>query len=130
MDSAPIPATSPADTGKLRLLTLADLDSRTRAARQARELMDSIETDLGGSERLSAAERQIVQRAAVTGALLESMEAHWLSGDGIDLQAYLPAANAQRRLLESLGLQRRTKDVTPSLSEYLSRRTTDHTEAA
>lgn len=118
-DSATIPARTNSDKGKVRLLTLDSLDGRTRSARLAKSLVETIEDDLGGSDRLSIAERQLVQRAAVLGAILESQEAAWLAGDGIDFNTYLPALNAQRRVMESLGLQRRQHDVTPSLSDYL-----------
>jgi hypothetical protein len=49
--------------GKLRLLTLGHLDGRTAAARRARELIEAIQADLGGGDRLSEGERQLVQRA-------------------------------------------------------------------
>jgi len=60
--------------GKLRLLPRADIDRRTAAFRRVEDLTAAIESDLGGADRLSAGERQIVQRAAVTCALLEDME--------------------------------------------------------
>lgn len=107
-------------TGKVRLLTLADLDSRTRAARQANALVAAIEDDLGGAERLSIAERQIAQRAAVLGAVLEGIEVEWLAGKTVDVGAYLAGINAQRRCLESLGLRRRPRDVTPDLRDYVA----------
>ena len=88
---------------KARLLTLADLDGRTAAARRARELVGEIESDLGGGDHLSAAERQLVQRAAVLGAMIESEEVRWLSGDTIAVEGHLAAINAQRRVLQRLG---------------------------
>lgn len=121
-DTATIPATSTADASKLRLLTLGSLDGRTKAARQVRELLADVESDLGGSHQLTAAQRQIALRACVIGAILESQETGWISGDGINLGDYLPAANAQRRLLESLGLKRHARRVPdPSLHEYVKR---------
>jgi hypothetical protein len=66
--------------GKLRLLTLGHLDGRTAAARRARELIEAIELDLGGSDHLSEGSRQLVQRAAVLGTFIESCEVQWLGG--------------------------------------------------
>jgi hypothetical protein len=122
-DSAEIEAGNTADpptkaTGKLRLLTLSDLDRRTAAYRECRKLIDEIETDLGGGDRLSTGERQLVQRAAVLGALLEDTESRWIEGQPIDPTSYCTVINAQRRVLESLGLQRRARDVTPDPLEY------------
>ena len=55
------------ETDKTKLLTLGQLDGRTVAAKSVRALIDAIEDDLGGSDRLSAGEREIVKRAAVAG---------------------------------------------------------------
>jgi hypothetical protein len=106
--------------GKLRLLTLGHLDGRTAAARRARELIEAIETDLGGGDRLSEGERQLVQRAAVLGAYIESCEVKWLGGAAVELQDYLAAINAQRRVLATIGLERRARNVTPDLHDYLA----------
>ena len=104
------------------MLTLDDLDGRTLAARRAKSLVESIEIDLGGSDRLTAAQRELVTRAAVMGALLEDKETRLLMGKRSDLSNYLATVNAQRRVLETLGLSRRMRDVTPDLREYVGAR--------
>jgi hypothetical protein len=106
-------------TQRARLLTLDKIDARTAAARAARDMMANIEADLGGREQLSTAELQLIQRAAITGAVLESMEAEWLATGQIDAATYVALGNAQRRYLETVGLKRATRDVTPTLSQYL-----------
>jgi hypothetical protein len=106
-------------SGKMRLLTLGHLDGRTAAARRARELIEAIELDLGGGDRVSEGTRQLVQRAAVLGAYIENCEALWLGGQVVDLPDYLAAINAQRRVLATIGLDRRPRNVTPSVAEYV-----------
>jgi hypothetical protein len=55
------------------------------------------------------------------GAMVESNEACWLSGDTVDLTSYFAALNSQRRILVTLGLERRSKDITPpSVEAYLA----------
>ena len=108
--------------GKIRLLSLHDLDRRTAAYRRTVDLIEQIETDAGGHDRLSTGERQIIQRIALTCALAEHLEARWLSGEEIDPVLYCTLANAQKRLLESVGLRRVPRDVTPSLTDYLRSR--------
>jgi hypothetical protein len=103
---------------KLRLKTLNQLDGRTFASRRARELIAAIENDLGGSDAMTEGLRQLVQRAAVLGALIESNETAWLAGDAVDLNTYFQAINSQRRILSTLG----TRDVTPPLAQYLAER--------
>lgn len=115
--------------GKQRLLTLDHLDGRTLAARRARELIESIETDLGGGDRITEGQRQLIQRAAVLGTCIESCEARWLAGEPVEMAEYLAAVNAQRRVLVTLGLERRARDVTPSLSEYMATRAAEKTDA-
>jgi hypothetical protein len=105
-------------TQKARLLTLDAIDGRTSAARAARDMMADIESDLGGRDQLSTAELQLIQRAAITGAIIEDMEAAWLAGGQIDVQTYLALGNAQRRHLETIGLKRAPRDIT-TLGEIL-----------
>lgn len=125
VESAAIPAGStaappPKEGSKARLLTLGHLDQRTAAARRARELIEAIETDLGGSAGLSEGSRQLVQRAAVLGTFIESCEAQWLGGSAVDLADYLAAINSQRRVLATIGLERRARNVTPSVAAYVA----------
>jgi hypothetical protein len=42
---------------------------------------------------------------------IEHQEALWLAGEEVDETALLAAVNCQRRLLETVGLQRRAKDI-------------------
>jgi hypothetical protein len=116
--------------GKLRLLTLGHLDGRTAAARRARELIEAIEADLGGGDRLTEGSRQLVQRAAVLGTYIESCEAQWLAGEAVELADYLAAINAQRRVLATIGLERRARDITPDLGSYIARKTAEASAAA
>jgi len=55
---------------------------------------------------------------------LEHLESKFASNEGVastdQLLLYQRTANSTRRLLESVGLKRRAKDVTPSLEDYLA----------
>jgi hypothetical protein len=104
---------------KVRLLTLADLDQRTTAAKRAATLIKRITGDLGGQDRLATGEQQIIQRAAFLGVLAEDVESRWLLGEDIDATVLATIANAQRRLLESVGLKRVPRNVTPSVADYV-----------
>lgn len=102
---------APDDRNKVRLLTLADLDGRTNAAKAAKRLIADLESDLGGADTISAGQRALVMRAAVAGAMVEHLEATWLSGGDYDVVTYTMLAKLQVRLLTALGLERRMKDV-------------------
>jgi hypothetical protein len=82
---------------------------------RCRDLIATHLADLGGEENCSAAEKAIVRRAAVIITELEILEtqlalARRTNPDLLDL--YVRVASGLRRLLETIGLQRRPKDVT------------------
>jgi hypothetical protein len=109
-------------SGKIRLHSLDQLDQRTNAARRVRSLVSGIEEDLGGTDYLSVAQRQLAQRAALLSAVLEHHEAEWLERGEIDLEDYTRALNAMARVLGMLGLERRKRDVTPDPLAYARQR--------
>lgn len=120
---------SEAGKGKSRMLTLADIDRRTAAYKNTRQLIDAIEGDLGGGDILSTAERQMVQRAGVLGAILEDIETKWIGGGDMDPVTYTTVINAQRRMFEILGTKKRVKDVTPDLRDYLASKSQEATQS-
>lgn len=116
-------ANAPAKAGgKARLRTLDDLDRRTKAAQATFELRDSIASDLGGLDHLSAMERELVDGAALLGAMIKDLGTNYLSGDPIDLSEFMALTNAQRRLLADIGLERRARNITPSLNDIIAGR--------
>lgn len=106
---------------KVRLRSLDDLDCRTSAARRAHDLVAGLENDLGGANNLSTGQREIIKRAALSGVVCEDLECKWLEGAKIDVSDYALLANAQRRLLATVGLERRAKDVSPEADRLTAR---------
>ena len=103
---------------------LADVDHRTAWMRRLRDLIKLHTNDLGGEDFVSESEQRLVRRAAMLTIQLEMMDARFALNEGeasrVDLETYQRASNSLRRLLESLGLGRRPRDVTgPSLGEIL-----------
>jgi hypothetical protein len=85
-------------------------------------LIDLHLSDLGGIDAASEAERSIIRRAACLTVELERLELDFaLAGaakpEQIDL--YQRVSNTLRRHLESVGLKRVPRDVTPDLQTYL-----------
>jgi hypothetical protein len=101
---------------------LSGVDGRSPWVRRCKDIISEAIADLGGFDNTSAAERSIVRRAATLSVELERMERQFaLAGeaDPDDLDAYQRCANSLRRLLEAVGLQRRARDVGPSLGDIL-----------
>lgn len=124
-DRSALAATKPTHRSRVTngSAVLPGVDGRSVWMRRLRDLIDLHVSDLGGDAAVSAAERSIVRRAATLTVELERMEgAFALAGeaapDALDL--YQRTAGNLRRLLESVGLERRARDVTPSLSQYLA----------
>lgn len=102
---------------------LPGVDGRSAWVRRCKDVIAAHLSDLGGEDNTSAAERSIVRRASVLTVELERLEAKFaLAGEASvnDLDLYQRTAGNLRRLLEAVGLQRRARDMTPSLAEYLA----------
>ena len=60
----------------------------------------------------------LVRRASAIETELEQMEGRLSCGETVDLDAFTRAAGHLRRILETLGLERRQREL-PSLEQYL-----------
>ena len=86
-------------------------DGRSPWARRWRDLIELHVADLGGVAALSEAQRSLVKRAATIECELEQVEGRLSLGKAQDLATYATAAAHLRRLFESLGLERRARDM-------------------
>jgi hypothetical protein len=104
---------------------LPNVDGRTFWVRRYRDLIALHLSDLGGEEAASEGEKALTRRCACLIIELERLEQRFaLAGEASPkaLLLYQTCANTLRRLLATLGLQRRSRDITPSLAEYLNAR--------
>jgi hypothetical protein len=105
---------------KTRLRTLEhDLDGRTHAAQKAKLTVSGLISDLGGSEQITVGQHQLVMRAAILSAFIEDIEVRWLAKEPVEEGTWFAAVNSLRRCLVSLGLERRLRQVGPSLGDVL-----------
>jgi hypothetical protein len=106
---------------KLAIPTVDQIDGRSSAAKRMQSIKNALTRDLG--DDLSAAQKILVSKAAVLAVALESADAAATNGVEIDLAIYGTAASHLRRILETLGLRRVPKDITPkTLDSYLAER--------
>ncbi|MDF0583307.1 hypothetical protein [Bradyrhizobium yuanmingense] len=105
-------------------------DKQSPWARRLRDLLALMVSDLGGCENCSEAEKSLVRRASMLTLQLELIEQKWAQSGGEasdkSLITYQRVANSLRRILESIGLKRRSRDITPSLTDYLRQRQEEH----
>ena len=109
-------------TNRSRLLEGGD--GRGPWARRMRDVIELHISDLGGLENASEAEKSIIRRAATLTIELERLEAKFSTLPNgprdSDLDMYQRCSNSLRRLLETIGIKRVPRDVTPTLQGFLS----------
>jgi hypothetical protein len=102
---------------------VADVDGRSAWMRRLRDIVHAHVADLGGEDAISHSERVLLNRSSMLTLQLEMMEAQWGKQDfnttSRQLRDYQRAVNTVRRTFEALGLQRRSKDITPTLGELI-----------
>jgi hypothetical protein len=102
-----------------QLLTRDALDGRTNAARFFDRLVADIESDLGGSDQLSTIERSLIEGFAGAAVTMQHLNTQLALGQEIDLSQHAQAVSAMVRVASRLGLQRRAKDIGPTLGDLL-----------
>src|ERR1700730_2080029 len=102
-----------------KIFSIAGADGRSSLSRRYRDIVAATTADLGGGDVLSEGQRQIIRRASALSIICESVEVDLVAYQAFDIANYLTAANALRRMVETLGLQRVVRDATPRLADYL-----------
>ena len=92
----------------------------TAWARRFKDVLAEITSDLGGADMLSEGQRQLARRIATISLACERMEGEAARGEPINLELYGRLTDRLGRALQRLGLERKPRDVTPSLAEYLA----------
>jgi hypothetical protein len=101
---------------------LPGVDKRSLYARRFRDLIELHISDLGGLANCSTAECSLVRRVATIAIELEHLEGRFARAEGAtleELQAYCGASSVLNRLLATIGLRRRPRDVSLDLGQYL-----------
>jgi len=100
---------------------LQSLDGRTAVAQVMRDRWQQFTDDLGGYERLSYAQRSLVERALWLEYWMQQQEQALATGAEFDVGKWTQAANSLQGILSKLGLDRVARDV-PNLGDFLKAR--------
>jgi len=98
---------------------LGQLDGRKAIAVEMRARWDALTADLGGVERLSYSQRSLVERALWLEHWVAMQERILANGGDADTGRMTQATNSLLGLYRTLGLERRSRDVTPDLATYI-----------
>jgi hypothetical protein len=100
------------------------VDGRSQVARRFRDLVEVMTLDLGGADRLSEGQKQLIRRAATLAIMSESVEADLCRNMAFDADQYGQLCDRLGRCLQRLGLERVARPVndgSQALAEYFSR---------
>jgi hypothetical protein len=98
---------------------LPGVDGRSAWIRRCKDVVAAHLSDLGGEDNTSAAERSIIRRAATLTVELERLEVTFAragEASAADIDLYARVAANLRRLLESVGLKRRPREIVDPLT--------------
>ncbi|ESX68762.1 hypothetical protein NKJ87_06350 [Mesorhizobium sp. M0027] len=97
-------------------------DGNSPWSRRYKDLCSEHASDLGGAEALSQSQLSLIRRAATLSVQLEQMEGRLSEGLDADMDLFGRLAGHLRRILETLGIERKAKNVTPTLQQYRAQR--------
>ena len=95
-------------------------DGRGAWTRRWKDIVELHVADAGGRELMSEAMLSLCRRAATLEIQLEQLECCMSEGDDVDIEIYGRIASHLRRILETLGVERKSKNITPDLRSYLA----------
>ncbi len=72
---------------------------------------------------MSGFQQGLVEVAASLRVELERLEGQMSLGEDVNIDLYARAVGHYRRVCETLGIERRAKDITPTLDQYLVQQT-------
>jgi hypothetical protein len=98
---------------------LPDVDGRSILYRRFKDIARLVAADQGGLDALSEARVQLVRRFAATCVMAEQIESNLCNGLEVDINQHTALSSTLVRLGARIGIDRRAKNVTPNLTDYL-----------
>ena len=99
---------------------LPGVDGRSLVARRYRDITSAVIADQGGLARMSEARQQLIRRFAAAAVIAEQIEAKLANGEAVNIQEHALLSSTLTRLASRIGIDRRMRNITPSLQEYLA----------
>jgi hypothetical protein len=98
---------------------LPGIDGRGAVARRYRDIVNAILVDQGGVDRCSESRKQLIRRFAAAAVIAEQMESRLANGGEINISEHAQLASTLVRIAQRIGINRRARDITPALPDYL-----------
>lgn len=87
------------------------VDGRTALGKRYKAIFAEMVSDIGGEP--TAAQEAIIRRASALAVQSEQWEAVMAQGGDVDVSTYCKLVNTLSRVLQTIGLQRHARDITP-----------------
>lgn len=131
LDSTSIAGRAPAKT-RSRLSNhrdlLPDLDGRSSQARRFRDICRQLANDSGGFDQLSETRLQLIRRFAALCVHCEALESKLANGAPVNITEHSQLSSTLVRIASRLGVDRKAREIVPSLQDYLSTQYADLVE--
>jgi len=106
------------------------VDRRGRAWRRRQTRRAELVDALGGEGKLSVHQRQLIELAVSTGALVEDFEARLAAGKQINAERFCSAVKLQRRLVADLRLPVSGAPPPLTLAQHIANRAAERANAS
>jgi len=98
---------------------LPGIDGRSPMARRYRDIAAALVGDSAGIDQIAEARLQLIRRFSAACVMAEAMEAELVMGKSIDVTEHSLLSSTLVRLASRLGIDRRSKVIGSTLSDYL-----------
>ena len=103
---------------------LPGVDGRSLIARRYRDIVAALVSDAGNPAHMSEARMQLCWRFAALSVQAEALEAQMVGGLPVDLSVHTQISSTLVRIASRLGIERRARNVVPSIADYIEGRKT------
>ena len=98
---------------------LPNVDQRSAQYQRYKVIIEQMVVDAGGGGGLTEARKQLIRRFAAGSVLAEQLEVRIAKGELVSVQDYSSLSSTLVRLATRVGLNRTSKNVTPSIASYI-----------
>ncbi len=98
---------------------LPNVDGRSLIARRYYDIQTAMVVDQGGVEQISEARLQLIRRFSAAACLAEQLESRLANGEEVDIAEHALLCSTMVRVARQIGVDRVSRDVTPSLDDLL-----------
>jgi hypothetical protein len=98
---------------------VVELDARSKLAKRFKDICSAILADQACEEDCPEIRLQLIRRFSAIAVMAENLEAKMANGETIRTDVHAQLTNALVKVASRIGIDRRSKNITPTLRDYL-----------